>query len=165
MKILLGFLLCVVATVSNAEGHAWKLNDFSFSLPQSFSRIHKSDAFQLINTQGVGVTVDAIPQNDQMSSDQLIEKWSAYAENQISQVAERHGTIKVPLRREVLPSGNILYTLEESVNSKGRQHGFGLFFVLISPKGRIAQLVFEGPGDAGMSLETYRPYVVSAKWL
>jgi hypothetical protein len=165
MKFIVGFLLCAVVSTSHAKDLTWEQNGFAFNLPAGFSRTHASDAFQLINAQGVGLTVDAILASSEVAPVQEINKWSWYAETELLRIAGRHGSVTMPLHKEKLSSGSILYTLGETSTPTTNGNRFGLFFVLITPSGDFAQMVFEGPGDPDTALSEFRPFVVSASWM
>jgi hypothetical protein len=157
-------LLSAVFSTSSTVDVTWQLQGFTFNLPAGFSRVHATEAFQFISKNGVGLTVDAIPVAEHAAQSEQINKWVTYAEKELPRIANRHGTITVPLSKDVLQSGSVLCTLGESSKSSAIGQRFGLFFVLVSPKGNVVQMVFEGSGDPVAAMSTFRPYVASASW-
>ncbi len=94
---------------------------------------------------------------------QLRETWSRYADEELPKLGRRHGEIVVPLKKETLASGYVLFSLACEEKLEGKNY-FGLFFLSMSPQGRLAQFAVEGVGEAKLVFPRYREFMASGKW-
>ena len=66
-------------------------------------------------------------------------------------------------KQERLPSGSLLYWIGVDQLQGSAEH-FGLLFLDISPHGRIAQFVIEGPGLAKDHVKEFRRVKETERW-
>ena len=156
-------------TFPNATfGEELRIGDFQILLPDGYVHLpkqSKADADHWQNKDGTGVTIDVLSHKP-MSVDQekwAIEKWRNYGRTEMVAVAVRHGDFTMPIREETLASGAVLMSVADQQQASGKVR-FGLFFLLIGPDARLAQIVVEGPGLASDRLREFRPVVDSARW-
>jgi hypothetical protein len=156
-------LISLVTCVANAA--TWRFDQFSIDWPDGYVRLPKPDVAVFVNSDGIAVTVDVLnhramsPQQEAAGAPEVIQGFRRYASEQLVAVAARHGHIAIPLREETLSGGRILFSLADEQASR-----FGLFFLLISLHGNIAQLVVEGPGVAAEQMPRFRPLIEAGHW-
>lgn len=157
------FLSCLLPVLAAAAD--WTFDDFSTQWPDGYQRLDGSNASSWRNSEGIGVTVDVLghgPMDIAMEQDQ-IHKWSNYAHGEFAALAARHGDIVFPLKQERLPSGSLLYWIGVDGHQGSNVH-FGLLFLDISPHGRLAQFVVEGPGLAKDHVKEFRSIIETEHW-
>lgn len=143
----------------------WTFEDFSIQWPDGFERLAGNDGTQFQNSEGIGVTVDVLGHGpmDESRVQNQINKWSRYAHDEFVSLASRHGEIVFPLKQERLPSGSLLYWIGVDGHHGSSEH-FGLLFLDISPQGRLAQFVVEGPGLAKDHVREFRNAIGTEHW-
>jgi hypothetical protein len=161
-------LLALVTFPNATFGEELRIGDFQILLPDGYVHLpkqSKTDADHWQNKNGIGVTIDVLSHKP-MSVDQeksAIEKWRNYGRTEMVAVAARHGEVTMSTREEALASGTVLMSVADQQHASGKVR-FGLFFLLIGPDARLAQIVVEGPGVASDRFREFRPVVDSARW-
>lgn len=143
----------------------WTFDDFSIQWPDGYQRLAGSDGIYWKNSKGIGVTVDVLGHGpmDKATEQNQINKWSKYAHGEFAAIAARHGEIVFPLEQERMPSGSVLYWIGVDGHQGSSEH-FGLLFLDISPHGRLAQFVIEGPGLAKDHVKEFRSVIETERW-
>jgi hypothetical protein len=157
------FLSCLFPVLAVAEN--WTFGDFSIEWPDGYQHLIDNGGSSWRNSEGVGVTVDVLGHTpiDSATEQDQISKWSKYARTEFLAIAARHGKIVFPLKQERLPSGSLLYWIGVD-GHQGLTRHFGLLFLDISPHGRLAQIVIEGPGLAKDHVKEFRSVIETEHW-
>lgn len=164
MKRISAALLCL-ALLFSADAEEWKVGSFHIQWPDGYAHLNKPGINQFLADDGTGVTVDVVGHPTDDASVELKQEgqWRDYARNYLIPSAQKHGSIVVPLTEEKLSSGSTLMTF--AVEEKGLfKTSFGLYFLVISPRARLAQIVVEGSGTVKEHLPKFRPLFESVKW-
>jgi hypothetical protein len=155
---------CMVGA-SAAPAETWSFGAFHIDWPDGFEHLNAPGTDQFQRADGVGVTVDVRGHGPLTKPQEqaAVERWRSYAHNQLAEAAAKYGQVVVPLQEEKLASGMELFSLaDEQASESGKS--FGLFFLLISPDGRVVQIAMDGPGFAGERMREFRPVMDTAKW-
>jgi hypothetical protein len=160
--------LATVAGLAPAAGaDTWRLGGFEIAWRDGFVRTADSGVIRYMNlSDQVGVTVDLLNHGPMTSQEEkaAVEHWREYGRTALVAVAMRHGQVVIPLHEETRKDGAVLISVaDEQQRPSGK--GFGLFFLLIKPDGRLAQFVVEGPGAAVDRMAQFRPYLDTAHWI
>lgn len=158
--IFLSWLLPVLAAAT-----IWTFGDFSIQWPDGYKHLAGNDGASWGNSNGIGVTVDVLGHGpmDKATEQDQINKWSEYAHGEFVAIAARHGEIVLPLKQERLPSGSLLYWIGVDGHHGSSEH-FGLLYLDISPHGRLAQFVVEGPGLVKDHAKEFRDIFETEHW-
>jgi hypothetical protein len=158
------FLSCLLPVLAAAT--TWTFgSDFSIQWSDGYKHLVDNDGASWVNSQGIGVTIDVLGhgQMDKATEQAQINKWSDYAHGKFVAIAARHGEIVLPLKQERLPSGSLLYWIGVDGHHGLSEH-FGLLYLDISPHGRLAQFVVEGPGLAEDHAKEFRDVFKTEHW-
>ncbi len=159
--------LLVLLLTGAAACHAavWRTDSFSITWDDGYTQVPSSNKskIQLTSTSGIGVTMTAIGHRLTKAEDiqKIREHFIKYGTDELPKLAQRYGTVVLPLKREELDSGVTLFSIAEHNRSKNR---FGLFFVHISAQGRTTQIVVEGQGRPEDVVASFRKLVNTARW-
>jgi hypothetical protein len=155
--------LLILAMPGPALCETWTLRALTLEWPAGFRQVN-ADPLQFANGEGVAVTVDVMgpDTDDEVVQSQMAEGWRAYVRNDLLQLARSHGEVVV-MRDETTAAGLPLSVIAIRQQRDG-QARFGIFFVMISIHGQIAQIMVEGPGDPLARLAEYRPIFETARW-
>jgi hypothetical protein len=163
LRTLALLLFLLSASVSAAEV---RIGARSLDWFDGFTQSTNSEPVRLTGPDGVVVLVSAYRVKDEAVarggvSD--IERYVAFAQNQLPKLASKAGTVVVPLVRDDLLNGMILFSTAARTSSLFSS-GFYLQYFLITPHGRVALFTVEGKGDALAEHERYRPLFNTAQW-
>ena len=163
IAVLLGLAAVADPTMSWAE--PWTFGDFHIDWPDGFVHQDTPGVDQFVRDDGIGVTVDVeghgpLPKPKEREA---VGHWQAYARTEMTALASRNGQIVIPLKDETLASGLELLSLSAERSSEAGK-SFGIFFLLVSPDGKMAQIIVEGPGFAAQGLRAFRPALDTARW-
>lgn len=155
-------LLLITDATSAANAATRQFGWFSIDFPDGYARLPKTDVVQFATPDRFVVTVDVLNHHAMSPQEEgkAIQDFRRYAQEQLVSLADRHGAIAIPLREETLSAGRILF----SIACETQASQFGLFFLLISPHGNIAQLVVEGRGAATEQMPRFRPLMETGRW-
>ncbi|HEX4182714.1 MAG TPA: hypothetical protein VHY34_05610 [Caulobacteraceae bacterium] len=159
------FCLATLACASAARAEPWTFGAFQIDWPDGYVHQDDPDLDQFVNADGVGVTVEVLGHGKMTSQDEQasVHRWQSYGHDQLVGMAARHGDVVIPLRDEKLASGLELLSVADQ-HTTDTSKTFGLFFLLISPDGRIVQITVEGPGTADDRMGEFRPAINTARW-
>jgi hypothetical protein len=160
------FLLFFWSVAGTCVSAQWSTESFTISWADGYQRVSepRDGKIQLVaEDRGIAVTMTVTGHHlsEEAEFQKLRASFTAYATDELPKIAKRHGSIVIPLQRNDLPSGTILFVLGEHQKSAGK---FGLFFLLISPQGRAAQIVVEGRGRPEDRISEFRNLVETARW-
>lgn len=156
--------LLLACTLGVAHAKTIETDSFAIEWMDGYSRIAGDDSSKLqfaSDDSGVTITVMGHSKTSAEEFRQLRELFVQYAEKELGKIAKRHGEIAIPLKREDLPSGAILFTLG---GYDQRAEEFGLFFVHISAQGRASQVVVEGRGQPAARLPEFEKQIRTIRW-
>jgi hypothetical protein len=160
-------LLCtaILATAPAARAETWTFGAFQIDWPDGYVHLDDPTVDQFVNPDGIGVTVEVLGHGKISRQDEqaAIHRWQGYAHNEMVAMAAKNGAIVIPLRDDKLPSGLELLSVAEE-HTVDAVKSFGLFFLLISPDGRIVQITVEGAGTADDRMSEFRPVINTARW-
>lgn len=158
---LLLFLLAVHASAAEL-----RIGTLSLDWYDGFIQSTNSEPIRLNGPDGVVVLISAYRIKDNAETNagaSLVERHVALALDHLPKLASKTGKVVLPLTRDDLPNGMILFSIATKTGSLF-SHGFFLQYCLISPEARIALFTVEGNGDPLVEHERYRPLFNTAQW-
>jgi hypothetical protein len=162
-RVLRLTLLAIFAVCGNCA--EWRTNTFKITWADGFTRVPNDDPtkLQFLSDGNIGVTLTVIGHHEKRAEEfqRFRDSFTQYAKVDLVKAAKRHGKIVMPLKREDLQNHVLLFTMG---GYESRTDNFGLYYLAISPEGRVAQIVVEGPGRPEDKLLVYRKYLDSAQW-
>ena len=163
-KLILGLTCLATSTVCGFSAE-WRTDTFKITWADGFTRLPSDDPtkLQFLSDRNIGVTLTLIGHHAKRAEEfhKFRDLFTQYANVELVKVAERHGKIVMPLKREELPNRGILFMMG---GYEEKNDYFGLYYLAISREGRVAQIIVEGPGRPEDKLLVYRKYLDSAQW-
>jgi hypothetical protein len=160
------FLAALAILAAGAQAEDWTFGAFSIRWPDGFIHIPRSN-LQFLRRDGVAVTLKVLSHDDNIGATDertFVDSWTKYAQTKLPEIAAGNAAvISIPLTEETLPSHSLSFSIASDEQILGQQH-FGLFFVVISPRGRMAQIVVEGNGFAKDHIDEFKTAVETAVW-
>lgn len=157
--------LSILLNPNPSAAEVWRFGSFQIRWLDGFTRRTGSDAIQFYNAEGIGVTVDVMGHErvDLEHEQHMVQDWKKYGYNEMASVAARHGKVVAPVKEEKLSGDQILISISDQEQGSGTP-SFGLFYLLISPHGRVAQIVVEGPGTVEQRVAQFRALIDTVQW-
>jgi len=174
MRLLLASVLLFAFALS-ATAADWPAGTFLINWPSGYGLVAKphldkppgpnSSITQLKSRDGTLVTIEVIGHGplDPAGEQKIAQDWLVYGRSELKVGATRSGFVAVPLSEERLASGDTLFSTGWD-KTEGELQRFGLLFLEISPKGRAAQIVVQGPGLARSAYGRFKRIVATARW-
>ncbi len=148
----------LLTAVVSPRAEEWRLGNLAVQWADGWKREGVTEMIRFVAPAGeqACVTIEAI--------DREVPRGAplGYAKLALPGIAAGHEKVLEELKEENLPSGATLFSI--AFHDSVRNY-FGVIFVQVSPRGRLAQMAIEGFGDPSGMVARYRPWARTAHWI
>ena len=154
---------CMLGSSQAAELY---LGDLRIDWLDGYKETGGSSPIHLVGPDGVNVLVtvwSATPKVDSDPTTDAQTSFSNIATARLPELAAVQGKVVLPLQREVLPDGSVLYFTATQAGSRRRPE-FYLQYMLVAPSAKAALFTVEGKGDAMLEHPRFLERFSSVRW-
>ncbi|MBJ6981964.1 hypothetical protein [Luteimonas sp. MC1572] len=167
MDRFLAVAVLLLATLANAaQGAELDLGSLRIAWPSGYKEVGRESPIRLVGPDGVNVLItvwNAKPEAGADAPSDTSAVFSSIAESRLPELAATDGKVVVPLQRQILPDGSILYSTATQTGAH-RKAKFYLQYMLIAPSSSAALFTVEGRGDATAQHLHFLERFYSVEW-